>query len=409
MSPKISINTAIDHLFRHEYARTVSYLVSKFGAIHIDIIEDAVQDALFKAMTIWSYQEIPKNPGKWLYKVAQHAVIDQLRRAKKSVAFEPEIGAQHMEVNSNENFEHIEDEQLKMIFACCHPSMKESEQLMLSLKLLCGFSNHEIARALLKESEAVKKGITRAKQKFKTKVGHLELPDEQHCSDRLQAVLKVIYLIFTNGYTAYSGDAVLTKDVCEDAMRLASMLYQKDQFNIPETRALLALMCFNFSRFDARTDDNGNLLSMQQQNWTLWNKGLINIGLKFINESAEGDQLSTYHIEAAIASTYSTAKDFESINWPAILKYYDLLLAKQNNPSAILNRLVIVEKISGTKAAYQALKKLDEKKFKSNHIYFSIKAEFEKKLDKAIFKKSLKQAIALTNNQKEKDFLSKKL
>lgn len=408
---KKTTHTTVDHLFRQEYGKLISYLTAKFGASHIDIIEDAVQDALYKAMQLWSYQDTPKEPGKWLYRTAHNSIIDVLRRHSKSIGIT--TTALPLELTTiTEEFSlpsDIEDEQLKMIFACCHPALKETEQIMLSLKLLCGFSNQEIARALFKESEAVKKAITRAKQKFKTKIGELALPTNAEITNRLDAVLKVVYLLFNNGYTAYDGDSVLKKEVCEDAIRLVGLLYENESTSSPKTKAVFALMCFNFSRFDARVDSNGNLMTLKFQDRSFWDTDLIELGLLFLNQSASGKELSSYHLEAGIAREYVISKDFESIDWKEILNLYDLLLLNTNNTSVALNRLVVLEKIEGHDIALSELNKLEESNYLKNHLYYAIKGDFEKKSNNPIYKTTLEKAISLTQNQKEKDFLTLKI
>lgn len=408
MSEKSSINQTIDHLFRHEYGKLTSFLTARFGRTHIDLIEDAVQDALYKAMQLWPYKQVPNDPGKWLYRTAHNSIIDRLRRDKKSIPFE----ASHFEESAAEtiaDLEQIPDEQLKMIFACCHPDMKEMEQLMLSLKLLCGFSNKEISRSLFKSPEAVKKALTRAKQKFKNEVGELSIPNGAALNERLAGVLRVIYLLFNNGYTAYDGDQLLKKDVCEDAIRLSAMLYQNQQCRTPELCALMALMCFNFSRFDSRIDEAGNMLVMEAQNRDRWDTDLIQLGLRFIRESAVEKNLTNYHIEATIACEYAISNNFDSINWAFILTMYDQLMLQSPNPVVALNRLVIYEKLQGTKKAMEALKNLDDKALQENYLYFSIKGDFEKKLGLKGYKISLERAITLTANEKEKAFLERKM
>ncbi len=408
---KNSTHTTVDHLFRHEYGKLISFLTAKLGSSHIDIIEDSVQDALYKAMQLWSYQDTPKEPGKWLYRTAYNSIIDVLRRNSKSVEFNPDLLPIEM-ISVTEEYSlpsHIEDEQLKMIFACCHPSMKEGEQIMLSLKLLCGFSNKEISRALLKAPEAVKKALTRAKQKFKTEIGELLLPTNKEITNRIDSVLKVVYLLFNNGYTAFNGETVLKKDVCEDAMRLIGILYENELTNTPKTKAVFALMCFNFSRFDARVDINGNLLTLENQNRDLWDNDLIQLGLLFLNQSASGNEFSNYHLEAGIAREYVISNDFNSINWKNILKIYDILLHNTNNSSVALNRLVVLEKTEGSKLALQEIRQLDESLYLKNHLYYSIKGDFEKKNSKSTYKATLKQAISLTENKKEKEFLRLKI
>lgn len=402
------IASKINHLFRNEYTKLISYLTSKFGASKIDIIEDAVQEALLKAMQIWYFNEIPSNPSKWLYRVSYNIIIDTLRRQNKTLMFNPEIMNDYLE-EEYEFEKSIEDNQLQMIFACCHPSISENDKIILSLKLLCGFSNNEIARVLFKNPEAIKKGVSRAKKTFKTKVDQLVFPPESELSSRLETVLKIIYLLFTNGYTAYNGNDLLNKDICEDALRLAGLLYVNKNCNTPNLQALIALMSYNLSRFEARTSKDGNLVTMRNQDRKLWDQELIQLGNKFILQSNQIPSYSTYHLEAAIAREYATSKSYESINWISILTIYDVLVSRNYSSALALNRLVILSKVKGIEIALKELNLLDGKTLLNNHHYFSIKGEFEKKLNLGSYKKSLQKAISLTNNEKEKHFLKNKI
>lgn len=400
-----TVNDTIDHVFRNEYVKLTSYLTTKFGTNHIDLIEDAIQESLLKAMRLWSFQEMPPEPGKWLYRVSYNRIIDGLRRQSKTIMFNPEIMNDYIEDDFDLDDE-LQDNQLKMIFACCHPSMKETEQIMLSLKLLCGFGNKEIAKALLKEPEAVKKAITRAKHKFKTEVQDLEIPDSQELNERLTGVLGVIYLLFNSGYTAHSGEQLLKKDVCEDALRLAGILYNHPACNTPELKALISLMCYQLSRFDARVDKNGKMVIFEQQDRTLWNQELIDLGSQFLIESGSDATYCDYQFEAAIAREYAVSKSFETINWNNILKIYEVMEQRSQNVIHYLNKLVIISKVEGTKKALSMLMKLDDKNLKNNYLYYSIKSNFQKQLGIADYKENLKKAISLTDNQLEKEFLS---
>ena len=402
------IASKINHLFRNEYTKLISYLTSKFGVSKIDIIEDAVQDALLKAMQLWSFKEIPPNPSKWLYRVSYNTIIDTLRRQSKTLLFNPEIMNDYLE--EDYDFDNsIEDKQLQMIFACCHPLINENDKIILSLKLLCGFSNNEIARVLFKNPEAIKKGLSRAKKTFKTNVEKLSFPSESELSSRLETVLKIIYLLFTNGYTAYNGSDLLKKDVCEDAIRLAGLLYVNQYCNTPNLQALIALMSYNLSRFEARTSKDGYLIAMKNQDRNLWDKDLIQLGNKFIVLSNKEPSYSTYHLEAAIAREYATSTTYDSINWKSILAIYDVLESRTQNSTLSLNRLVVLAKVKGTKIALKELNLLEDKTLLNNHHYYSVKGEFEKELKLDAYKTSLRKAISLTNNEKEKQFLKDKL
>lgn len=402
------LSNTIDHLFRNEYVKLTSYLTAKFGASNIDLIEDCIQESLLKAMRLWSFQDLPPDPGKWLYRVSYNKIIDNLRRQSKTVMFNPEIMSDYIN-NDFDLDDDLMDNQLKMIFACCHPSMKETDQIMLSLKLLCGFSNKEIAKALLKEPETVKKAITRAKHKFKTEVGDLKIPETIELSQRLNGVLRVIYLLFNSGYTAHSGETLLKKDVCEDALRLAGILYNNKASNSSELQALIALMCFQLSRFDARVNSEGKMLIFEHQDRSLWDEELIELGVNFFRESGIDSNYSEYQFEAAIAREYATSESFEKVNWTNILTIYSALEAKSQNIIHHLNKLVILSKVKGAEKALEQLQLLDDKSLKSNYLYYSIKSNFQKQLGHPEYKENLKIAISLTDNQLEKDFLAKLL
>ena len=402
-----TIHTTIDHVFRNEYVKLTSSLTSKFGTSKIDLIEDAIQESLLKAVRIWSFQEIPPNPGKWLYRVSHNHIIDTLRRQSKTVMFNPEIMNDYV-TGDFEMDDDIEDNQLKMIFACCHPQLKEGEQIMISLKLLCGFGNKEIASALLRQPEAVKKAITRAKQKFKTKIGSLEIPKSDHLKERLEGVLRVIYLLFNSGYTAHSGEMLLKKDVCEDALRLAGILHKNTSCNTPELRALISLMCYQLSRFDARVDKGGKMVIFENQDRSLWDKELILLGSHFLANSQNASPLSSYRYEAAIAREYAISTSFETVNWNTILIIYTAMETHSNSIVHHLNKLVIVSKVHGTRKALDQLLLLDEEQLTSNYLYYSIKSNFQKQLGIPDYKTNLEKAINLTDNQLEKEFLKTK-
>lgn len=406
MDPKLL--TKIDHLFRNEYAKLISNLTSKFSVSNIDIIEDAVQDALLKAMQLWGFKDIPPNPSKWLHRVSHNTIIDTLRRQSKTLMFNPEIMNDFLE-EDYELDKSIEDNQLQMMFACCHPSISENDKIMLSLKLLCGFSNNEIGRVLFKNSDAVKKGLSRAKNTFKSKVEKLSFPPESELPSRLDTVLKIIYLLFTNGYTAYNGNDLLKKDVCEDAIRLAGLLHINERCNTPNLQALIALMCFKLSRFNARVSKEGHLIAMKNQDRNLWDMDLIHLGTKFLILSNKEPSYSNYHLEAAIAREYATSSSYDSIDWKTILEIYDILVARQKSSTLALNRLVVLSKVEGIKKALEELDLLDDKALLNNQHYYSIKGEFEKELKLDSYKETLQRAISLTTNEKEIHFLQGKL
>lgn len=409
----MTINNSIEHLFRHEYGKIVAALTSTFSSHQIDLIEDSVQEALLKAMKLWGFGDLPDNPSAWLYRVASNHLIDNLRRAKKTVEYDfPEdFFIDENTINDSSILSGIKDEQLKMIFACCHPSLNETEQIILSLKLLGGLSIKEIASALLKKDEAVKKAITRAKDKFKNEIGKLEIPAQNELNKRLNSVLKVIYLLFNEGYKATEGETLVKKDICLEAIRLTEILTKNEACNRPQVNALLALMYFNSARFDARINEAGELVTLEKQNRNLWDKRQINAGIYYLDKSSTGMELTEYHIEAGIASLYSTAESFEKTDWGTILNLYNLLMKINPSPIILLNRLVVFEKIHGPKKALEEMKNIEqEKSIFNNHLYYSIKADFVKSTERSAYAKELLlKAIELSTNTIETNFLRNKL
>ena len=276
-------HNTLDHIFRHEYGKIIAILVHKFGPQNLEKIEDVVQDAFLKAMQVWGYQEVPKNPTAWLLRVANNGLIDVFRKDKKMQEHDDVLQLLKRFSSQQEEVElqnRIQDSQLKMIFACCNPALSQEYQLILSLKLIGGFSNKEISRALLKKEDTVAKSFTRAKQRFKDKIKTLDIPIEMGLISRINLVLKVIYLLFTEGYTASTGEVMVKRDICYEAIRLALLMTENESTDISEVHALIALMCFHTSRFDARADEKGDLIDLEHQDRSKYDQGLIRSGMR---------------------------------------------------------------------------------------------------------------------------------
>ena len=406
---------AIEKVFRHEYGKIVAMLIHKFGPSQVEKIEDAVQEALIKAMQVWPYKEIPNRPTAWLLKVAANNFIDTVRKDKKVMVHE-DIVEFIKEINdTGENLSldnEINDSQLKMIFACCHPSISQEYQIILSLKLIGGFSNKEIAKALLKKEEAIAKSFTRAKKKLKKNINNLEIPVELGLRSRVNIVLKVIYLLFSEGYSTTNGESLIKKDICFEAIRLALLLSKNKYCNLPDVNALIALMCFHASRFEARLDENNEIVDLENHDRTKYNRELLVIGNQYLelatNQSTEP---SVYHLQAAISYCYTEAKSFDKIDWKDILQFYDVLVKKQRSSVVLLNRLISFSKVYGSKEALKELKMYEEGvKFVDNTLYYGIKAELLMGI--ANYKESkiaLENAISTSNNQLEKKYFTKKI
>lgn len=407
-------NQVIEHIFRHEYGKMVGLLVHKYGTSNLEMVEDAVQDALLKAMQVWGYKNVPDNPSAWLYRVANNSLIDTLRKHQKNIDFElvsktiNETEKEKEEVQLNNA---ITDSQLKMIFACCNPSISTEYQIILSLKLIGGFSNREISKALLKKESTVAKSFTRAKQKLKLSVKTLDIPIEMGLASRVSTVVKVIYLLFTEGYKTTSGEQLIKRDICFEAIRLALLLLENKNSQLPEVHALIALMCFHTARFDARLTKEGEIIELEQQDRSKYNQQLIQIGNFHLREASKTkSQLSTYHFQAAVSYHYSAAENFKTINWKRILELYNMQLKSQYSPIIALNRLVSYYKVHGAKKGCQELKEYAQSSNSlKNALFYSIEFELLKDLGKLKeAKQAIKKAIVLTQNEVEKQHLIKK-
>jgi len=309
------------------------------------------------------------------------------------------------------SLENIQDSQLRMIFACCHPNLSQEHQIILSLKLMGGFSNKELADALLKKEEAVAKSFTRAKKSFREKVKMIQIPVQMGLQTRLFQVLKVIYLLFSEGYSATTGTQFIKRDICHEAMRLALLLRENKYCKHPNLEALLALMCFHASRFDARMDADGKLVSLQHHDRNQYNQELIQIGTFHLERAGDNDMMpSQYHLEAARSFYHSTAKRFEETDWKNILQLYDYQLKQQFSPMIALNRIVPFEKVHGAEKALKALNELTQKTdFEDSGLFYAIKADLLRTLQKKSYESTLEKAIALTENELVKQYLRTKL
>ncbi|MFD2587297.1 RNA polymerase sigma factor [Croceitalea marina] len=403
----------VEHLFRNEYGKVIALLTSKYGVAYLEKIEDAIQDAFIKAMRLWAFKDIPDKPTAWLFRVANNALIDGLRRDKKMSYLEDsktaEAAGSRVELATKDE---LTDSQLKMIFACCHPALSEEHQLILSLKLIGGFSNKELAEALLKKEETVAKSFTRAKKKFKNKVQFLQIPIQMGLQSRLFVVLRVIYLLFSEGYATTTGSQMVKQDICYESLRLALLLRENKYCRHPNLEALIALMCFHAARFDSRLDENGDLVSLEFHDRSKYSKELIKIAEYHLENSGTLDRLpSNYHLEAAVSYYHCSAKTFEKTDWKSILYLYDLQLKQQFSPIAALNRIVPYAKVYGAKKALTVLEVLEEKtNFGSNSLFYAIKADlfFQLENDKA-HQEHLQKAIRLSKNELVKKHLRKKI
>jgi RNA polymerase sigma factor (sigma-70 family) len=365
-------NQLIPGLFRAEYQKMVSVLCYLFGIKHIEIAEDIVSDTFLSATESWSIKGVPDNPAAWLYTVAKNKAKNYLKRnALFEEKISPEIknsAPKTDEVEIDLSPKNITDSQLAMIFAVCNPAISDESQISLALNLLCGFGIQEIADAFITNKEVVYKRIKRAKEKLKEADIKIEQPSSAEIDARLETVLATLYLLFSEGYYSTSQNTTIRKDFCAEAMRLAFLLIENPATNKPAVNALMALMCFHVSRFDARVNESGEMILYEDQDETLWNRELIAKGYHFLNEATQGTRVSKYHLEAYIA-WWHTQKEDTPEKWDNILSHYNQLLILEYSPVAALNRTYALAKTNGKE---QAIAEAEKLKLDNYHFYYSL-------------------------------------
>ena len=400
---------SIDHLFRHHSGQMIAVLVRIFGIDQIDQIEDAVQDSLLKALKRWPIYGVPEKPLPWLIQVAKNGVYDKLRRDGKmqsSDDLDPGTVEQNEVFFENE----LSEDQLRLIFACCHPSISADSQIAITLKTVGGFSNKEIASAFLAKKTTIDKLVTRAKGKLKQHRESVTIPSAEKLPGRIGAVVKVLYLMFNEGYMASGGSEILRRDLCREAIRLAEILESHPKTSGPTVNALLALFYFQSSRFESRTDTSGMPILLPDQNRSTWDKALIRKGLVQLTESARGENLTSYHLEAEIASIHAVAEDYESTDWERILDCYRLLEDITGSPVVALNRIYALSRTGRIEEAFEQLSDYQKFDFEGLYQYFLVKAELAKDLGQdSLARKSYERVSEMTDNEAIRKYVRAKI
>ena len=398
----------IPHLFRTEYRKIVSVLAKRFGFEQLETAEDITSETFLTATQTWGLQGIPKNPTAWLYYVAKNKAKNFLQRTAVFInKVSPEINnadLHHDELEIDLSPQNINDSQLQMMIAICHPSISSEAQIALSLRILCGFGVEEIADAFLTNKEIINKRLFRAKEKLREEKISIGI-DFVNIDKCLDTVLRTIYLLFNEGYYSISQDKTMRKDLCLEAIRLCMMLVENEVTNKPQVNALLALMCFHISRFDARVSENGELVLYEEQDINLWNPDFISKGGYFLTRSASGNQLSKYHLEAGIAY-WNTQKADSKEKWESILQLYNQLLQLEYSPIAALNRTFALAKANGKKTALAEAEKL---KLNDNHFYFVLLAELYNDIDNNRAAENLQKALLLAKTAPDRQAIQKRL
>lgn len=388
----MSVPALVDRLFRQQAGQLVSTLTRIFGAAHLDLAEDVVQEAMLRALRRWPFEGIPERPAAWLHTVAHNAALDRLRRdarlrelapRARAALYEladragsPVLGAAGDDGEQPYETPFALDDQLQMMFMCAHPVLTAEARITLMLRTVGGLGVAEIARAFLADQVAVAQRLVRAKRLLREKRICLVMPDEAELEPRLQAVLDVLSLIFNEGHLAHAGESLVREELCADALRLARILVRHPATGRPQVHALCAAFCFAAARLDARVDASGELVTLDAQDRSRWDAALIAGGFRHLDRAAAGDRLTRFHLQAEIESCHAAAARFDLTDWPRILRAYDALAEIAPSPVVAVNRAVAVSMVEGPVAGLRALEALStERSLDSYYPYHAARAD----------------------------------
>jgi len=408
----------IDHLFRRESGRMVATLTRIFGVHNLALAEDVVQDAFCRAVEVWSFRGVPENPSAWLMATAKNRALDVLRRERTARTFAPELGRLLQSewtlapvVEELFSTSAIKDDLLRMMFSCCHPRLPEEAQVAVMLHILCGFSVDEVASAFVSTHAAIEKRITRARKVLAKSKRLLDIAAATEFSARLPAVQRSLYLLFNEGYHGASAETAVRAELCREAMRLTAIILEHSFGTTPATYALAALMSLDAARLPARVDASGDLLSLLDQDRSQWDQERIAQGLRFLELSGTGSELSEYHVEAAIASFHTRALRVEDTDWAAIVSLYDTLMKIRPSPIVALNRAIAVAQNEGPERGleeFRAIKEAD--RLASYPFYPATLGELEFRRGKyKTARQHFAEALALARNSMERRFLDQRV
>jgi RNA polymerase sigma factor (sigma-70 family) len=386
------------HWFRRELGRLISILSRRFGLQRMELCEDAAQTALLQATQAWS-SKLPDEPSAWLYRVAHNYVLDELRRQKRDERYLAEVQIGYAE-------QEVQDDVLRLLFVCADPANPPESQLVLALRTLCGFSIQEIALRLFQSQDAINKRLQRARTRLRE---HAEIQSID--AERVHDVLHMLYLLFNEGYSSAQPDRVIRRELCDEALRLTLLLKEDPPGALPETDALVALICFHSARFGARVDGMGGLLLLEEQDRSLWDGELIQRGLAHLTWSARGQKLSRYHAEAGIAAEHCLAPSFAETNWAEIVRLYELLERIAPSPLNVLNRAIALAEWQGPDAGLQALAALEVPSWLLGYyLWDATLGELHRRRgDHALALEHTKRALAAVPTNPEKALLERRL
>ena len=407
-----------DHLFRREAGRMVATLTRIFGVHNLALAEDVVQDAFCRALEVWKFRGVPENPSAWLMAAAKNRALDVLRRQRTARDFAPELGRLlHSEwtvvpaVEELFGANAIKDDQLRMMLSCCQPRLPEEAQVALVLHILCGFSVSEVAGAFVTTHAAMEKRISRAKKVLARSKKLFELSGARDFSSRLPAVHRALYLLFNEGYHGASPEAAVRVELCREAIRLTGLLLDHPLAALPVTSALAALMHLHAARLPARIDASGNLSSLIDQDRSRWDSQLAAKGLRFLDLSAAGSELTEYHVEAAIASVHAMARRAEDTDWGQIVSLYDMLMRIRPSPVVALNRAIAIAQRDGPERGLEEIRAIaGSDRLATYPFYHAALGELELHRGmQEIAREHFRRALAHARNSMERHFLEQRI
>ena len=404
------IQKTVEEIYQKESPRVPATLIRLLK--DFDLAEDALHDAFSAALVQWSRDGVQANPRAWLVSTGRFKAIDQLRRRAR---FQSSFGDladdldREFTTNTIEDSPDVEDDQLRLIFTCCHPALSPDARVALTLREVCGLTTEEIARAYLSLPPTIAQRIVRAKAKIRDANIPYQIPSRSDLPDRLDAVLQVIYLVFNEGYFASSGDSLTRADLSGEAIRLGRLLYEL--LPEPEVTGLLALMLLQESRRVARTSETGEVILLADQDRSLWNQGQISEGRDLVQQSLSTRRFGAYTVQAAIAAVHAQASSEDATDWPQIVSLYDLLLRFEPSPVVELNRAVAVAMSEGPLAGLTIVDELMKRKDLEGYpLAHSARADFCRRLGRvAEARTSYQQALGLTKQEPERRFYEKRL
>lgn len=401
------MRASLDAIYRAESGRILATLIRLLG--DFDLAEDALHDAFAVALERWPQDGIPANPRNWLISTGRFKAIDALRRRARLDASQEKIAEQLETATADASDEDIEDDRLRLIFTCCHPALAPESRVALTLREVCGLTTEEIASAFLTIAPTLAQRIVRAKSKIRDARIPYQVPSPEELPDRLETVLQVIYLVFNEGYAASSGTSLTRADLSSEAIRLGRLVMEL--LPEPEVKGLLALMLLQESRRTARTSPTGELILLEHQDRSLWNREQIMEGITLVEQALLSRRFGSYTLQAAIAAVHSEAADPVLIDWPQIVALYNALLQMEPSPVVELNRAVAVAMRDGPEAGLKLIDAIFARgELTDYHLAHSARADLYRRLGrKTEARSAYERALALTRLAPERSFLEKRL